>query len=37
MQLCDFPEHYDFQILFENLPKEWLGTVGFKNYPLVKT
>ena len=36
MQLCDFPEHYDFQILFENLPKEWLGTVGFKkNYPLV--
>lgn len=36
MQLCDFPEHYDFQILFENLPKEWLGTAGFKkNYPLV--
>ncbi|MGJ1240995.1 hypothetical protein [Sphingobacterium siyangense] len=36
MQLCDFTEHYDFQIVFGNLPKEWLGTAGFKkNYPSV--
>lgn len=36
MELCDFTEHYDFQSVFENLPKEWVETAGFrKNYPSV--
>nr|WP_291939011.1 hypothetical protein [Chryseobacterium sp.] len=36
MQLCEIIEHYDFQFLFKNLPKDWLGTAGFKkNYPSI--
>lgn len=36
MELCEFIEHYDFQALFKNLPKEWLETAGFrKTYPSI--